>query len=94
MADLDKMARELLRGEYQKAHAANPKCNFCTETWDVAIAAARAALLTAPPGYVLVPVELIDAFPEINPSNYDHDQACKLNAWGCQVVTTAAPEVN
>lgn len=53
----------------------------------------RPSLLTAPPGYVLVPVELIDAVPEINPSNYDHDAACKLNAWACELATAAAPEV-
>lgn len=40
---------------------------------------------------VMVPRELIDRFPEINPSNYDHDDACELNAWGCEVVTNAVP---
>lgn len=45
MTDLDKMAREILAGEYKKANAT---CNFCTEAWDVAIAATRSALLTAP----------------------------------------------
>ena len=29
---------------------------------------------------------IIDAFPEINPSNYDHDDACGLNAWGVELV--------
>ena len=29
---------------------------------------------------------IIDAFPEINPSNYDHDDACNLNAWGVELV--------
>jgi len=42
-----------------------------------------------PADYVLVPKSLIDEFPEINPSNYDHDDACALNSWGCEVVTTA-----
>lgn len=45
--------------------------------------------------YKLVPVELIDRFPEINPSNYDHDDACALNAWGVELVLAAvdAPAV-
>lgn len=45
--------------------------------------------------YKLVPVELIDRFPEINPSNYDHDDACTLNAWGVELVLAAvnAPTV-
>ena len=29
---------------------------------------------------------IIDDFPEINPSNYDHDDACGLNAWGVELV--------
>lgn len=28
--------------------------------------------------------EMVERFPEINPSNYDHDDACALNAWGCE----------
>ncbi len=42
-------------------------------------------------GYALVPVEILDRFPEINPSNYDHDGACALNAWGVELVLSAAP---
>ncbi|MGP2493325.1 hypothetical protein ACTDI4_17070 [Mesorhizobium sp. PUT5] len=41
-------------------------------------------------GYVLVPREIIDRFPEINPSNYTHDDACELNSWGVEVVLAAA----
>lgn len=44
------------------------------------------------PGYRLVPAELLDRFPEINPSNYDHDDACALNTWGCEVVTASVPQ--
>ena len=33
---------------------------------------------------------IIDAFPEINPSNYDHDDACNLNAWGVELVLADA----
>lgn len=44
-----------------------------------------------PDGMVMVPREIIDRFPEINPSNYDHDDACALNAWGVEVVLAASP---
>jgi hypothetical protein len=40
--------------------------------------------------FYLVPRGIIDQFPEIN-NNYDHDDACALNAWGCEVVTNANP---
>jgi len=39
--------------------------------------------------FYLVPREIIDQFPEININNYDHDDTCALNAWGCDVVTNA-----
>ena len=39
-----------------------------------------------PDGYVLVPKEILDSFPEINPSNYDHGNVCTLNAWGVELV--------
>lgn len=99
MDDLDKMARSLLASEYDVDSPGSSSGELLRTglpvmwwTDDLALRAIRAALLTAPPGYALVPEELIDAFPEINPSNYDHDQACRLNAWGCEVVTCAAPE--
>ena len=44
-----------------------------------------------PAGFVLVPAEIVDRFPEINPSNYDHDDACALNAWGVELVLAAGP---
>lgn len=99
MTDLDKLALELLAAEFERSGASAEAvdslrhADLVSPAIAVSTRAIHAALLTAPPGCVLVPVELIDAFPEINPSNYDHDQACRLNAWGCQVVTTAAPEV-
>ena len=40
-------------------------------------------------GMVMVPREVLDRFPEINPSNYDHDDACALNAWGVELVLAA-----
>ena len=44
---------------------------------------ARAALREAPQaeGWVMVPLEIVNRFPEINHNNYDHDDACALNAW-------------
>lgn len=97
MNDLDKMARELLAEESRKLGLDEAAYHIgCGGDLDMndqsAINAIRAALLAAPPGYVLVPVELIDAFPEINPSNYDHDDACRLNAWGCELVTATTPD--
>lgn len=51
----------------------------------------EASPASAPEGYAIVPVEILDRFPEINPSNYDHDGACALNAWGVELVLSAAP---
>lgn len=47
---------------------------------------------SVPDGWKFVPAEIIDRFPEINPSNYSHDDVCNLNAWGVELVLTAAPE--
>lgn len=41
---------------------------------------------------VAVPRELIDNFPELNPSNYDHDAICRLNDWGVELVLAAAKD--
>lgn len=43
-----------------------------------------------PAGFKLVPVDLLARFPELNPSNYDHDDACAVNAWGVEVVLAAS----
>lgn len=45
-----------------------------------------------PEGMTMVPTEIIDRFPEINVSNYDHEQVCWLNAWGVELVLAAAPQ--
>lgn len=45
-----------------------------------------------PEGWVLVPKEILDRFPEINPSNYDHEDACNLNEWGIELVLASAPK--
>jgi len=42
-------------------------------------------------GWKLVPVEILDRFPEINQNNYNHDDVCNLNAWGVELVLAAAP---
>ena len=41
--------------------------------------------------WVMVPREIVDRFPEINPSNYGHDDACHLNSWGVELVQSASP---
>lgn len=45
-----------------------------------------------PDGYTLVPTEILDRFPEINPSNYDHDDACALNSWGVELILATAQQ--
>lgn len=45
----------------------------------------------APDGYALVPLEILDRFPEINPCNYGHDDVCALNDWGVELVLAATP---
>jgi hypothetical protein len=56
------------------AEVTTPDCVMTTETSN-----ARGE-------WVLVPREIVDRFPEINPSNYDHGDACVLNAWGVELV--------
>ena len=59
MADLDKMARELLAEEFVKeGYSSGTAEDMALDGVRIpAIRAIRAALLAAPPGYVLVPVE-------------------------------------
>jgi len=47
-----------------------------------------------PPGYVVVPVEIVSRFPEINPSNYGPDEVDALNAWGIELAAAAAPKAS
>lgn len=42
-----------------------------------------------PDGYALVPMALIDSFPELNLSNYGPDDVDALNAWGISLVLAA-----
>jgi len=37
---------------------------------------------------------IIDQFPEINPSNYDHDDVCHLNGWGVELVLAEAAKTS
>ena len=65
MTDLDKMARELLAAEYVRDGATHaPDCirreATLTRLEYRSVRAIRAALLTAPPGWKLVPVEPTD----------------------------------
>lgn len=69
MTDLDKQARELVASEYERdgfmQTAGMLRAGHGVYTAEPALRATRAALLTAPPGYVLVPVvptdEMVDA---------------------------------
>lgn len=54
-------------------------------------AALEASKPDVPDGMTLVPTEILDRFPEINPSNYDHDDVCELNSWGVELVLAATP---
>ena len=64
---------------------------LCIDQLERELALLKASPVGAPEGYAIVPVEILDRFPEINPSNYDHDGACALNAWGVELVLSAAP---
>lgn len=65
MTDLDKMARELLAAEYDAEIPESMTVGLLRDgssvRWSdrMALRAIRAALLTAPPGYVQVPVEAL-----------------------------------
>lgn len=45
-----------------------------------------------PEGWVLIPKEILDRFPETDPRNYDHDDVCSLNDWGVELVLAAIPK--
>lgn len=74
-----------------------PEPTFTTEDDDLfTVAQMRAygqacvdAAHPIPTDMVLVPREVLDRFPEINPSNCDHEDACALNAWGVELVLSA-----
>ena len=51
----------------------------------------RSSPASVPGGWELVPAEILDRFQELNPSNYDHDDVCALNAWAVELVLAAAP---
>ena len=51
----------------------------------------EASPASVPAGWKLVPAEILDRFQELNPSNYDHDDVCALNAWAVELVLAAAP---
>lgn len=96
MTDLDRMARELLADEYSKRHGdafrqyalvsaalmPNEEC---------AIAAIRTALLTAPPGYVLVPEDELQR--AIDVLRYGSHPQPSPHADALAAMLAAAPEV-
>lgn len=59
------------------------------DLWE--LQAAQPAAPSVPEDWVMVSREIVDRFPEINISNYDHDDACALNAWGVELVLAATP---
>lgn len=50
--------------------------------WDTIIPLYTAPAAKAQDGMVMVPKSLVDSFPELNPMNYDEEDARKLNDWG------------
>lgn len=93
MTDLDKMARELLAAEYDRtatvwhAQMLRSTMPITTSVDKRAVNAIRTALLTAPPGYRLVPVE---PTPEMETANAMYGDT---SDWWNAVIT-AAPEVS
>lgn len=101
MTDLDKLARELLAGQYDcdlpgSEIAARLRGEFSGQLRVadlVALAAIRAALLAAPPGYVLVPAggatDAMRAAWDSAPDNEDDD----ISFHGAyRAMVAAAPE--
>jgi hypothetical protein len=65
--------------------------NACSVPYHRGEGVAEPAQTQSSVDFYLIPREIIDQFPEINVNNYDHDDACTLNSWGCEVVTNANP---
>jgi hypothetical protein len=95
MTDLDKMARELLPDHMAGGAGDYPPCSAVLSV-EVAREVIRAALLSAPPGYALVPVtmpvEMEVAFCEQWFSKRRAiDDPCMQDCWSASLA--AAPEV-
>ena len=73
-------------------HAGMPTEKYPLNYKDVRAFARAIEAAIVPPGYVVVPVEIVNRFPEINPSNYGPDEVDALNAWGIELVAAAAPK--
>jgi hypothetical protein len=93
---------ERVAAEIEQVFAADPICSglFCASTVEAAAHAACAAYesavgervgeLEAEVGRLTDALKEIDGLQgEINPSNYDHDDACELNAQFCYAQTIA-----
>ena len=85
----------------QDDHGAYTVTETC-EAWQAWQAAQYQALLevirndgyttpqpVVPEGFSLIANEILDRFPEINSSNYSHDDVDRLNAWGIELVLSA-----
>lgn len=60
--------------------------DFAYVGWQAALSAK-----SVPDGYVLVPIEIISKFPELNLSNYSYEDIVNINEWGIEVCQ-AAPQ--
>jgi hypothetical protein len=72
-----------------KGYVATPNKEWVQKWLDKYDRLAAQPAQAAPHGLSLVPTEILDRFPELNPSNYDHDDACAINAWGVELVLAA-----
>lgn len=93
MTDLDKMAREMLAAELRRRGLGAVARAVVNGSYDdePEHSAIRAALLTAPPGYVLVPVE---PTPEMVASAREHHEGSPYLPIGLyRAMIAAAPEV-
>lgn len=97
MTDLDKMARELLAAEYERdrpgseiaARLRGGLPGQLSTAATVALAAVRTALVTAPPGYALVPAGPTD---EQLMWMDGHDEASLRRAYAGLIAAAPEPE--
>lgn len=75
---------------WQAAHARYAgRCQYIA-TGDGGTSYCRlAAQPQVPDGYSLIANEILDRFPELNMSNYGHDDVGALNNWGVELVLSA-----
>ena len=84
-------ARNHAMDEYFNARKHLAVSAYETTLFEAGFDRAWQAARTVPDGYVMVPVDMLDRFPELNELNYSHDGVCELNAWGIDLVLSAIP---